>query len=90
VIHLDLYRLADPAELDYLGLVDLLRPGSLLLVEWPEQGGDRLPAGRPVRIALDYDGTARMRPLRCDGGGWAGACWRPSTGHARPHSNSKK
>jgi tRNA threonylcarbamoyladenosine biosynthesis protein TsaE len=68
-IHLDLYRLADPAELDYLGLVDLLRPGSLVLVEWAEQGGDRLPAA-DVRIALDYDGTARL--ARCDAMGAAG------------------
>ena len=58
VIHLDLYRLGDPEELAYLGITDLLVPGSLLLVEWPERGGDRLP-GADLRLALDYDGTAR-------------------------------
>jgi tRNA threonylcarbamoyladenosine biosynthesis protein TsaE len=43
VAHLDLYRLADPAEIDALGLADLDVPGTLWLVEWPERGGARLP-----------------------------------------------
>ncbi len=43
VIHLDLYRLLDPDELDNLGLEDYYRPGRLWLVEWPERGGGRLP-----------------------------------------------
>ena len=64
VIHLDLYRLADPGELDYLGLVDMLAPGAVVLVEWAARGGDRLP--RPdVRISLDYEGEGRC--ARCDG-----------------------
>lgn len=58
VVHLDLYRLADPGELDYLGLVDMLMPGSLVLVEWAERGGTRLP-GADVRITLAYAGVAR-------------------------------
>jgi tRNA threonylcarbamoyladenosine biosynthesis protein TsaE len=66
VIHLDLYRLADPAELDYLGLHDLLSPGSLVLVEWAERGGDRLP-GPDLQITLDYDEPGRV--ARCSGGG---------------------
>ena len=44
VHHLDLYRLGDPEELDYLGLRDLLGGESLLLVEWPERGADALPS----------------------------------------------
>jgi tRNA threonylcarbamoyladenosine biosynthesis protein TsaE len=43
VLHLDLYRLADGAELQYLGLGDDLTGRTLLLVEWPRQGGDHLP-----------------------------------------------
>lgn len=42
VYHCDLYRLRDPAELDDLGLRDLLVDGSILLVEWPERAGHRL------------------------------------------------
>jgi tRNA threonylcarbamoyladenosine biosynthesis protein TsaE len=42
-VHLDLYRLIDPAELEHLGLADYHRPGFLWLVEWPERGAGRLP-----------------------------------------------
>ena len=42
--HCDLYRLRDPAELDDLGLRDLMIERSVLLVEWPERAGDRLGA----------------------------------------------
>lgn len=43
VIHLDLYRLRDPDELENLGLADYYRPGFLWLVEWPERAAGRLP-----------------------------------------------
>jgi tRNA threonylcarbamoyladenosine biosynthesis protein TsaE len=43
-VHLDLYRLKDPSELEYLGLADYHRPGHLWLVEWPEHGGSRIPS----------------------------------------------
>lgn len=44
VLHLDLYRIGDPGELEFLGIEDLLDNRTLLLVEWPEQGGSALPA----------------------------------------------
>lgn len=43
-VHLDLYRLMDPSELEHLGLADYHRPGFLWLIEWPERGAGRLPA----------------------------------------------
>jgi tRNA threonylcarbamoyladenosine biosynthesis protein TsaE len=42
-VHLDLYRLLDPEELENLGLADYHRPRTLWLVEWPERGQGRLP-----------------------------------------------
>ncbi len=53
VHHLDLYRLADPGELDYLGLRDLLADPALWLIEWPDRGAGSLPAP-DLWIGLDY------------------------------------
>jgi tRNA threonylcarbamoyladenosine biosynthesis protein TsaE len=63
LIHLDLYRLADPGELDYLGLVDMLAPRTVVLVEWAERGGDRLP-GPDLHIRIDYEGAGRVAVCR--------------------------
>jgi tRNA threonylcarbamoyladenosine biosynthesis protein TsaE len=43
LFHLDLYRVADPAELEYLGLREILTEPATLLVEWPECGAGWLP-----------------------------------------------
>ena len=50
-IHVDLYRLADPREIEGLGLRDFALPGHLWLIEWPERGTNVLPAP-DLRIAL--------------------------------------
>jgi len=43
VLHMDLYRIADPGELEFLGLTDLLDEQTILLIEWPDKGGQWLP-----------------------------------------------
>jgi len=45
-VHVDLYRLQSLTEVDELGLRDLVGPGSLIMVEWPERGGAAVPPGR--------------------------------------------
>src|SRR5262245_17529340 len=40
VVHLDLYRLIDPSELEPLGLREWALPGYVWLIEWPDRGGD--------------------------------------------------
>lgn len=62
VLHVDLYRLADPEELEYVGLVDLLDDHTVLLVEWPEKGGAFVPPpGLVVRL---HDDPAEAAPER--------------------------
>jgi N-acetylmuramate 1-kinase len=57
VAHFDFYRLSDPAELDELGLDEALDTG-IVLAEWPEKGGDRLPKDR-IDLAFETEGTGR-------------------------------
>ena len=67
--HLDLYRIADPAELEWLGLDALSDPDALVLVEWPERGAGALPAA-DLELCLDYAGAgrqARWRAFRARG-----------------------
>jgi tRNA threonylcarbamoyladenosine biosynthesis protein TsaE len=71
-VHLDLYRIAEAAELEFLGLDDFDGRARLWLVEWPERGGSSLP--RPdLDVLLSVDGTGRRVELRASspiGQGW--------------------
>lgn len=70
--HLDLYRLADPDEIEFLGLRDMLQDDAIMLVEWPEQGQGALPEpdlliriryledGRELVIEAETDSGARL------------------------------
>jgi tRNA threonylcarbamoyl adenosine modification protein YjeE len=75
IAHYDLYRVADPAEVQELGLEDAIRDGAVL-IEWPE----RAPAWMPpdaLRIhigivgenerAVQFSGPARWARLLSDG-----------------------
>ncbi len=68
--HLDLYRIGDAGELDFLGLDE--GSANLWLVEWAEKGRGGLPAP-DLRIALAVDGggrDARLQALSPSGEGW--------------------
>jgi tRNA threonylcarbamoyladenosine biosynthesis protein TsaE len=57
-VHVDLYRLQSLTEVDELGLRDVVGPGCLLLVEWPERGDGHLtPAD--LDLTLRYSGDGR-------------------------------
>jgi tRNA threonylcarbamoyladenosine biosynthesis protein TsaE len=64
-VHVDLYRLQSLTEVDELGLRDLMGPGSLLMVEWPERGGDALPPA-DLNVTLRYAGEARQAGLSAE------------------------
>ncbi|WP_407067477.1 tRNA (adenosine(37)-N6)-threonylcarbamoyltransferase complex ATPase subunit type 1 TsaE [Marilutibacter maris] len=71
--HLDLYRIADAGELEYLGL-DADEVG-LWLVEWAERGAGALPrADLVVELAVEGDGRrAHLVPASAVGAAWLGA-----------------
>ena len=57
VWHVDLYRLDDPAEADALGLFET---DAVLLIEWPERLGARLPSDA-LQLHLDGAGETTRR-----------------------------
>jgi tRNA threonylcarbamoyladenosine biosynthesis protein TsaE len=79
VHHLDLYRLSDPQELEYLGIRDLAAVPAIWLVEWPEQGAGALPAA-DLRLSLAYDPAdvqgrlLTIEALTERAADWLGAC----------------
>jgi tRNA threonylcarbamoyladenosine biosynthesis protein TsaE len=76
VYHLDLYRLASPDELEWLGIRDLLAGDALLLIEWPERGGGALPAA-DLLVGIEYRDPgreARLQAITAQGERLAAAC----------------
>jgi len=60
VYHVDLYRVSDPGELEFLGWSDL-RDG-LMLIEWPERAPE-LAAYADLKVLLRYAGEGRRAEL---------------------------
>ena len=60
VLHVDLYRIDDPAEIEELALDDA-RYDSLLIVEWPERAGpDYWPDALRLSLTIEPDGTRSL------------------------------
>lgn len=75
VYHLDLYRLDDPADPDGrsggpgadalgpLGWDEVLAANALVLIEWPERAGDRLPSAHTAMALEAVAGDPTRREL---------------------------
>jgi tRNA threonylcarbamoyladenosine biosynthesis protein TsaE len=62
VYHLDLYRLADPEELEFIGGRDVLADDALTIVEWPSRGEGWLPVP-DIRLLLEVTDPGRLASL---------------------------
>src|SRR6184192_4615860 len=75
VVHVDLYRVRDAAELEALGLREWARGGHLWLIEWPERGGSRLP---PADLTLTFSVSDAGHDIEVSAGSPLGKSWLAS------------
>jgi len=59
VLHVDLYRIEDPDEIDELGLDEALAD-SLLIVEWPERAPGLWPDALAISLTIEPDGSRAL------------------------------
>ncbi len=65
VYHLDLYRLSDPEELEFLGGREIFSGNHQVLVEWPEKGRGWLPEP-DLHLTLHHRTHGRSIELCCN------------------------
>ncbi len=62
VFHFDLYRLKDPEELEWIGLMDYLQREAICCIEWPQMGAGYLPPAT-IELTLGYQETGRIAQI---------------------------
>ena len=61
LVHMDLYRLHDEADVEAIGWEDYLARGALMVVEWPERAGSLIPATARHLVFTHLDGEENRR-----------------------------
>jgi tRNA threonylcarbamoyladenosine biosynthesis protein TsaE len=56
VYHIDLYRLEGPQQLTNIGWDEVVTSAALVIVEWPDRAGDRMPPHVPIALEYAPDG----------------------------------
>jgi tRNA threonylcarbamoyladenosine biosynthesis protein TsaE len=72
VVHVDLYRVRAPSELESLGLREWARTGHVWLIEWPERGGTRLP---PADLNVAFTAGEAGHDIEVDAHSALGESW---------------
>ena len=72
LVHLDLYRVQSPIELESLGLREWARPHHIWLIEWPERWAGRLPA---ADLMVSLAAAAAAHDIEISGASALGAAW---------------
>ncbi len=96
IVHVDLYRLEDPAQVEGLGITDLVPPEAILLVEWGERAESAVDADR-FEIGIEHRGADERRiRLHARGGRSTGigrtlaaALGWPAPDHAAPLARAR-
>ncbi|BFM48617.1 tRNA (adenosine(37)-N6)-threonylcarbamoyltransferase complex ATPase subunit type 1 TsaE [Marinomonas sp. THO17] len=79
VYHFDLYRVADPEELEFMGIRDYFNERSLCLIEWAEMGQGILPAADlVVHLSLIRQGRHVLIKSLTDKGDHVMTQWQTS------------
>ena len=63
IYHFDLYRLADPEELEYIGGRDYWNSNALCLIEWPEKALGYLPKA-DLEITIHHQDESRLIEIK--------------------------
>jgi tRNA threonylcarbamoyladenosine biosynthesis protein TsaE len=59
VVHLDLYRIEQSGELEFLGLEDLYHSKAVFMIEWPDHGSNYLPKA-DLSVLFEHSGEQRV------------------------------